>query len=163
MKNWHKWSHFKIEPEQPFQRNCLVQLIPWTMDLANMAIVSQATAWEVSKRTDIVIRRLKIMDFWRNPMVLHWRNPNGISNQSCGGKSSWACQHQRTLLKNVLPQLPSFSHKSPGPLSCNQDTTWVSIWIFTPKISILWSQTNTLPLEPVSDFYWSTLSRLTDR
>lgn len=65
------------------------------------------------------------------------------------------------LFFNTTHLLLPFSHKCPGPLSCNQDTVWVSTWTCALQILILWPQINALPLELVSVFVgWHTVSEV---
>lgn len=40
VKSLHKWNHFKIEPEQPFQSNCIECLTLWTFRMFELGKIT---------------------------------------------------------------------------------------------------------------------------
>lgn len=77
MKSWHKWGHFKMEPEEPFQSNCLEHLALSTFGMSELGkitfeqghsnIVFQTTVWTANRKAGILPTRADDygLSFWR--------------------------------------------------------------------------------------------------
>lgn len=117
-----KWSHFKMEPEQPFQRT---------------GPNHQHSKKSARTRTSCLKRLIKVNSAqWPFCQTNQW-----ITNRAL------LVSTNETFLKTTYLIFLLLCHKNPESTSCKWNTIQVSTQICVPQITILWSQIKILPLE----------------
>lgn len=142
--SWHQWSPLKVELEQPFQKNCLSQLIPWnfapfelqhTFYWAKPALPSK----------QLFVKLWGMHTFWPQELLdMDILIEGRISKHPCIA-TEWP--HLLTPIEIPFFYLCTyfpFFHKNFLNSPWKWDTVWVSAWICAPGLHF-WDLKHLLP------------------
>lgn len=129
VKSSHKRHHFKMESGQPFQRNCLLHLVPWIFGIFELGKVTSGLGHSNTAVQTTICKLIGKQTSWLQDW-LEWTFFR-ISNQPYVAKKVVT----QLLTPTEIPFLyschyfPFFSYKSLLPSPCN-----LGFWICVPRL-----------------------------